>query len=45
MNLAVKLGIEALEYAFLAGVAGTVLVLVLSTVEDIETIRGHRDHD
>ena len=45
MNWAVKLGIDTLEYMFLAGVAGTVLVLILSTVEDLETIRGQRDHD
>ncbi len=41
MNWAVKLGVDTLETLFLAGVVGTILVILLSAVEDIETIRDH----
>ncbi len=45
MNWAVKFGIDALETIFLAGSAGTVVVLILSALEDVETLRRRGDHD
>lgn len=46
MNWLVKLGVDALETIFVAGAAGTMVVLVLSGIEDLRTIRGHRqEHD
>ncbi len=45
MNWAVKFGLDALEAMFLAGAVGTVLVLILSTVDDVETLRKRGDHD
>lgn len=46
MNWLVKIGIDALETMFAAGVAGTIVVLILSGIEDMRTITGRaEDHD
>ena len=45
MSWAVKLAVDTLETLFLAGIAGTVLVILLSAVEDVETIRSPSRQD
>ncbi len=41
----IKIGVDTLETMFAVGAAGTVLVLVLSAIEDIHTIRDRSAHD
>lgn len=45
MNWLLKIGVEALEGMFVAGAAGTVLVLILSAVEDFHTVTDRSSHD
>ncbi len=45
MNLLLKIGVETLETMFLIGAAGTILVLVLSAIEDFHTVTDHSPHD
>ncbi len=45
MNWLLKIGVDTLETMFAAGAAGTVLVLILSAMEDVQTIRDRSAHD
>jgi hypothetical protein len=38
MNEAIKIGIRALEVLFFGGLAGSFILIVITTVEDLETV-------
>jgi len=41
MTEAIKLGIRALEFLFFGGLAGSVILILITTVEDLETVLDH----
>jgi hypothetical protein len=43
MGLLVHLGIQILEVLFFIGMAGSTIVLILSAIEDIETLADRGD--
>ncbi len=45
MNWLIKAGVDVLQGMFVAGCAGTVLVLLMSAVEDFRTIADQAPHD
>ena len=45
MSVRVTIGIRALEGLFAVGAIGSVLVLILSGIEDLETLFGSGDSD
>ncbi len=45
MSWLLKIGVEALGVMFLVGAAGTVLVLILSAIEDFHTLTDRNPHD
>ncbi len=45
MGMLVALGVRVLETMFLVGGIGSAIVLVLSGIEDIETLFGSEDSD
>ncbi len=45
MNLLLKIGAETLETVFFIGAVGTILVLILSAMEDFHTITDRSPHD
>ncbi len=45
MNWLIKASVDVLEGMFLVGGAGTVLVLLMSAVEDFRTISDRTPHD
>lgn len=45
MNEAVRIGIRALEILFFGGLAGSLILVVVTAVEDVETVLGRVQDD
>jgi len=44
MDTLVTIGVRMLEFMFAAGVLGSCIVLILSAIEDVETLLGSEEH-